>query len=734
VVGVGATCGTAIGECTVGTTQCVAGALKCSGNPAMPEICDLQDNNCNGMVDEGDPGGGAKCGTDVGECVAGVNHCVAGHVTCQGAVGTVGGQPELCNGKDDDCNGMIDDGIGSLGSCGVSNIGECKLGMLMCNGGVPVCVGDVGPTFELCDSLDQDCDGNPTNGYNLNTDPLNCGTCNHVCSVPNAVAGCGGGGCTIAACNPGYYDLKNGVADGCEYGPCQIQGAVEACNGVDDNCNGVIDEGVVAPPICQTKGACAGAVATCTGAGGWVCNYGPNVSKDAMGNIIPETSCDGVDNDCDGIVDNAQPNKGQACDDGQAGICRGTGTMVCDAANLNGPTICNITSPGQPAGVETCDNLDNNCNGMVDEGAATGNLPGQEWVTINAGTQIMKYEASRPDASATAGGSVGPITCSRPGVQPWIDVTHPQAMAACAAIGARLCTETEWQAACAFQPAITYPVNGPLTATDHVYIEAEDAQTKVAGDDGTTVRTWQADTTSAYSGASALIALPNNGGNISAANAPTQSPRLDFPVAFQGAAATYYVWVRIYGANGNDNAVWAGINAAVPGTALNQQISGNTTYRWGVSGAFANISGTRTVSIYMRRDGVRVDAIAISKSNTIAPTEDEKIWAYQGNQKSPQPATCNAQPYDTDAVTPGNQDDILPTGALAACFANGAGANDAFDMTGNVKEWTAARAVGQNPIRGGASNNTVNGTTCGLNFTLADDTFFFPNVGFRCCR
>jgi hypothetical protein len=55
-------------------------------------------------------------------------------------------------------------------------------------------------------------------------------------------------------------------------------------------------------------------------------------------------------------------------------------------------------------------------------------------------------------------------------------------------------------------------------------------------------------------------------------------------------------------------------------------------------------------------------------------------------------------------------------------------------MTGNVKEWTQARNPGENPLRGGASNNEVTGTTCNINFTLANDTFFFPNVGFRCCR
>ena len=92
------------------------------------------------------------------------------------------------------------------------------------------------------------------------------------------------------------------------------------------------------------------------------------------------------------------------------------------------------------------------------------------------------------------------------------------------------------------------------------------------------------------------------------------------------------------------------------------------------------------------------------------------------------------QENDTNPAMGGDQDDILPTGSMLSCFANGPGTADAYDMSGNVKEWRAARAAGQNPLRGGASNSTVTGTACELNFTLANDSFFFPNVGFRCCR
>ncbi|HSK03183.1 MAG TPA: MopE-related protein [Kofleriaceae bacterium] len=727
---IGDACPNQVGECQGAVKQCVAGTVSCTREPRA-EICDNKDNNCNGMIDEGNPGGGASCGSDAGECVAGVTSCDNGTVVC---IGAVGGGPEICNGRDDDCDMLFDEGLTNMGSCGITDVGECSLGTLMCMGGGTVCVGAVGPTFEICDMLDQDCDGDPTNGFDLATDPTNCGMCGNICNLPNAYEGCAGGMCTISACQPGYHDNDGLPGTGCEFGPCTIQSTQEVCNGADDNCNGMIDEDIALPSpsaFCRTAGECAtGTTVTCDGAGGLRCHYAdPDVSTDAMGNITPETLCDGKDNDCDGVIDEGQPNLGQACDNGLAGDCRDTGTYQCNPAAPDGPAVCVITQQGPGMSAEACDGRDNDCNGTVDDGAATGDLPGQEWVSI-AGTtvEIMKYEASRPDATATSGGAQQAHACARPGVQPWTNLTYPQAVAACESIGARLCTENEWERMCAPRP--DYPVAGPGPG-EFIYFEAEDAfeNVTVAG------RNWQLRPPYQDSSGSGYVVVGDSGVTITAANAPTQAPRLVFQ-ANLAASLTYNVWVRMMGAGSGSDSVWVGLGQTQPGTANSNQLSigSNLAWRWVSStGLTTGAAGTYFINVYMREDGTSVDAVALARAGTTPPPFGGKTWAYEDNRKVAQPQACNGDDYDT---TPGgaDDDDILPTGSLPSCFANGPGTNDAYDMSGNVKEWTAARAQGQNPIRGGASNNETAGLACELNFTLADDTFFFPNVGFRCCR
>jgi hypothetical protein len=106
----------------------------------------------------------------------------------------------------------------------------------------------------------------------------------------------------------------------------------------------------------------------------------------AMTQIIESSlrseTCNNKDDDCDGSIDEDFPTKGQPCDNGKLGVCKGTGTYGCTADGTG--VQCNITNPGgnpqttcpsgktcNPAGDEVCgDNLDNDCDGAIDEGCA----------------------------------------------------------------------------------------------------------------------------------------------------------------------------------------------------------------------------------------------------------------------------------------------------------------------------------------------------------------------------
>ncbi len=106
-----------------GVQRCDTGVwgpcLGADGRPApvpgsMPEVCDGRDNDCNGSIDDV-AGVGAVCGTSVGECQPGVQSCVGASLLC-GGVGYRASAPEACNHLDDDCDGVTDNGV-VVGDC-----------------------------------------------------------------------------------------------------------------------------------------------------------------------------------------------------------------------------------------------------------------------------------------------------------------------------------------------------------------------------------------------------------------------------------------------------------------------------------------------------------------------------------------------------------------------------------------------------------------------------------------
>ena len=278
----------------------------------------------------------------------------------------------LCDGIDEDCDGIADDDFAIQesppgGPCPAT--GACGPGIVECSsdGHSSQCStaleGSASQSVpELCDKIDNDCDGHVDEGMSMNGLPIGSS-----CVGSGACADAPG----IIECDPALLAAVCSV----DLNGTSSLASPELCDGLDNDCDGATDEGIafldplqgdlpVGTPCGQ--GACEGGLVVCSSIGSASC------STTSLAN---SELCDGIDNDCDGITDEEMfwfaTGLGAPCEG--LGEC-GAGLVECSS---NGGTLCSTMAGGSlsQATEETCDGLDNNCDGIADNGITLDGVP-----------------------------------------------------------------------------------------------------------------------------------------------------------------------------------------------------------------------------------------------------------------------------------------------------------------------------------------------------------------------
>jgi hypothetical protein len=316
-----------------------------TANPAANEVCNGIDDDCDGLVDEGfdnDSDGYTTCAGDCNDNNSGVNPGIA----------------EVCNNIDDDCDGLIDEGFDTDNDAYTTCEGDCN------NNNAAIHPG----ATEICNNIDDDCDGQIDEGFDNDSDGYS--TCEGDCNDSNDQI---------------------------------FPGAPEACNGIDDNCDGFVDNGVTTQNY-YTDADNDGFGSTfivnaCSPPAGnsSLNNFDCNDGNPSINPLAAEV-CNNIDDDCDGLIDEGFDNDNDSyttcegdCNDGNAAIhpnaievcngldddCDGITDEGFDVDNDSYTTCegdCNDNNAAvRPNATEICNGIDDDCDGDIDEGSDIDN-------------------------------------------------------------------------------------------------------------------------------------------------------------------------------------------------------------------------------------------------------------------------------------------------------------------------------------------------------------------------
>ena len=373
--------------------------------PDAVEVCDGIDNNCDGQVDEGvttafyadrDADGFGDDTTEVFACAPDAGEVGVGG-DCDDDDGDVfPGASEVCDGDDDNCDGVVDEGVTTVfftdadgDGYGDAPVDACELGSglspndLDCDDMDPA----VNPDgVEICNELDDNCDGDVDEGVTTTFYRDADGD------------GYGDAGLPTEACTqPDGYAVFPGDCD--DDAAAVSPDATELCNGLDDNCDGVVDEedaGDAQTWYGDTDGDGYGDPASSTVG----CAQPPDTSADNTdcddGNpdINPGATevCNTVDDDCDGASDDSDPSLDLSSasswyedddGDGYGDAAASRTTCVAPAGHVSDSADCDdLAFAVNPAASEVCNGIDDDCDGLTDDAdTSVDTTTGSTWYT-----------------------------------------------------------------------------------------------------------------------------------------------------------------------------------------------------------------------------------------------------------------------------------------------------------------------------------------------------------------
>ncbi|MFO8072772.1 MAG: MopE-related protein [Polyangia bacterium] len=647
-----------------------------------------------------------------------------------------------CDGIDDDCDGETDEDVDTsdnpyhCGGCnnecdydhaegicdgGVCQMGECNtfaqdLDSDTSNGCEYVCQPIA--EYDLCNGIDfqdtdnpyepvdDDCDGQFDEDVGFDTDPYNCGWCGHHCDFDHAESSCQGGACVMGQCQQDYWDIDEDPENGCEYHCAPDTDPTEICDGSDNDCDGSTDESHGDPdelgaPCYTAESGCSGDPLVCEG----ICQ--PGVVSCVEGQVVcagqvqPEAAetCNGLDDDCDGSSDEGLLGTLEHCTgcyepcefDHASAQCveQECQVLACDFGWVNlDPEVPGCEYECTPNGSEICDGLDNDCDGLTDlddgdlfvpdsfcrqQGPCAGVEPqcmekcGQVAWFCDYDTQLVEVtDECEPNAvvleeafcDGVDGDCDGVTDESFPLVgQPCTEVVDPEhPYGACLSRGHYVCDASEQDVIC----EITEPGQQPLTEKCNGVDDDCDGEV----DEG----------------------------------------EVDEMVHVDHSGLDFYIYA--YEASRID------ATAADAGNATARACSKPGVVPW-YSVPF-DLAAQACAAAGKRLCSAEEWAAACAGSDgSLFPYGD----AYQ-------PDTCNGLDYA------GETDEVRPTGELTGCQS----ADGAFDLSGNLREWTSEEPQTDiYVVRGGSYNTPRVGLSCDFSMSRASGDAVLPAIGFRCC-